>query len=209
MFIVGIAGGTGSGKTTVVKEVVRRLPPNEVAVIPQDSYYRDNSHIPMEQRQQINFDHPSSIEFELLVDHIGQLKEGRAIHQPIYSYLTCTRSEEYIRVEPKNVIIIEGILILQNPELRDLMDIKVFVDADNDDRLMRVISRDLQERGRSVKNVLERYEKTVKPMHLQFIEPTKRYADIIVPQGGQNKVAISILTSIIEKNLYDEPNLYE
>jgi uridine kinase len=209
MFIVGIAGGTGSGKTTVVKEVVRRLPPNEVAVIPQDSYYRDNSHIPMEQRQQINFDHPSSIEFELLVDHIRQLKEGRAIHQPIYSYLTCTRSDEYIGVDPKNVIIIEGILILQNPELRDLMDIKVFVDADNDDRLMRVISRDLQERGRSVKNVLERYEKTVKPMHLQFIEPTKRYADIIVPQGGQNKVAISILTSIIEKNLYDEPNLYE
>jgi uridine kinase len=209
MFIVGIAGGTGSGKTTVVKEVVRRLPPNEVAVIPQDSYYRDNSHIPMEQRQEINFDHPSSIEFELLVDHIRQLKEGKAIRQPIYSYLTCTRSDEYIRVEPKNVIIIEGILILQNPELRDLMDIKVFVDADNDDRLMRVISRDLQERGRSVKNVLERYEKTVKPMHLQFIEPTKRYADIIVPQGGQNKVAISILTSIIEKNLYDEPNLYE
>ncbi|HKL37531.1 MAG TPA: uridine kinase [Bacteroidales bacterium] len=209
MFIVGIAGGTGSGKTTVVKEVVRRLPPNEVAVIPQDSYYRDNGHIPMEQRQEINFDHPSSIEFELLVDHIGRLRESKAIRQPIYSYLTCTRSDEFIRVEPKNVIIIEGILILQNPELRDLMDIKVFVDADNDDRLMRVISRDLQERGRSVDNVLERYEKTVKPMHLQFIEPTKRYADIIVPQGGQNKVAISILTSIIEKNLYDEPNLYE
>lgn len=209
MFIVGIAGGTGSGKTTVVKEVVRRLPSNEVAVIPQDSYYRDNGHIPMEQRQEINFDHPSSIEFELLVDHIGKLREGKAIRQPIYSYLTCTRSDEFIRVEPKNVIIIEGILILQNPGLRDLMDIKVFVDADNDDRLMRVISRDMQERGRSVDNVLERYEKTVKPMHLQFIEPTKRYADIIVPQGGRNKVAISILTSIIEKNLYDEPNLYE
>jgi len=208
MLIVGIAGGTGSGKTTVVKEVVRRLPENEVAVIPQDSYYRDNSHIPMEQRQEINFDHPGSIEFELLIDHIGQLKRGTSIHQPIYSYLTCTRSDESIRVEPKNVVIVEGILILQNPELRDLMDIKVFVDADNDDRLMRVISRDLQERGRSVQTVLERYEKTVKPMHLQFIEPSKRYADIIVPQGGQNKVAISILTSIIEKNLYDAPNLY-
>jgi len=208
MLIVGIAGGTGSGKTTVVKEVVRRLPENEVAVIPQDSYYRDNSHIPMEQRQEINFDHPSSIEFELLIDHIEQLREGVPIHQPIYSYLSCTRSEESIPVEPKNVIIIEGILILQNPELRDLMDIKVFVDADNDDRLMRVISRDMQERGRSVQNVLERYQKTVKPMHLQFIEPTKRYADIIVPQGGQNKVAISILTSIIEKSLYDAPNLY-
>ena len=157
MLIVGIAGGTGSGKTTVVKEVVNRLPDNEVAVIPQDSYYRDNSHIPMEQRQEINFDHPSSIEFELLNRHIQQLKEGLPIHQPIYSYLTCTRSEESIRVEPKHVVIVEGILILQNPELRDLMDIKVFVDADNDDRLMRVISRDMQERGRSVNNVLERY----------------------------------------------------
>src|SRR6056297_1916818 len=209
MFIVGIAGGTGSGKTTVVKEVVRRLPENEVAVIPQDSYYRDNSHIPMEQRQEINFDHPSSIEFELLIDHIKQLKNAIPIHQPIYSYLTCTRSDESIPVEPKNVIIIEGILILQNPDLRNLMDIKVFVDADNDDRLMRVISRDLQERGRSVNTVLERYEKTVKPMHLQFIEPTKRYADIIVPQGGQNKVAVDILTSIIEKNLYDEEKTSE
>ena len=208
MLIVGIAGGTGSGKTTVVKEVVRRLPENEVAVIPQDSYYRDNSHIPMEQRQEINFDHPSSIEFELLIDHIKQLKKAIPIHQPIYSYLTCTRSDESIPVEPKNVIIIEGILILQNPDLRNLMDIKVYVDADNDDRLMRVISRDMQERGRSVENVLERYQKTVKPMHLQFIEPTKRYADIIVPQGGQNKVAISILTSIIEKSLYDAPNFY-
>jgi len=208
MLIVGIAGGTGSGKTTVVKEVVRRLPDNEVAVIPQDSYYRDNSHIALEQRQEINFDHPSSIEFELLIAHIDQLKKGIPVHQPIYSYLTCTRSDESIPVEPKNVVIIEGILILQNPDLRDLMDIKVYVDADNDDRLMRVISRDMEERGRSVQNVLERYQKTVKPMHLQFIEPTKRYADIIVPQGGQNKVAISILTSIIEKNLYDTPNLY-
>jgi len=209
MLIVGIAGGTGSGKTTVVREVIRRLPENEVAVIPQDSYYRDNSHVPVKQREEINFDHPSSIEFELLIDHIQHLREGKIIEQPIYSYLSCTRSEEVILVEPKNVIIIEGILILQHPGLRDLMDIKVYVDADNDDRLVRVISRDMEERGRSVQNVLERYQKTVKPMHLQFIEPTKRYADIIIPQGGQNKVAISILTSIIEKSLYDEPNLYE
>lgn len=209
MLVVGIAGGTGSGKTTVVKEVVRRLPGNEVAVIPQDSYYRDNSHIPLEQRQEINFDHPGSIEFELLVDHVGQLREGVPVQQPIYSYLTCTRSEESITVEPRRVVIIEGILILQNPELRDLMDIKVYVDADSDDRLIRVISRDIEERGRSVSNVLERYQKTVKPMHLQFIEPTKRYADIIVPQGGQNKVAISMLTSIIEKSLYDTTNLYQ
>ncbi len=208
MLVVGIAGGTGSGKTTVVKEVVRRLPGHEVAVIPQDSYYRDNSHIPMEQRQEINFDHPGSIEFELLVNHIEQLRQGVPVHQPIYSYLTCTRSEESITVDPRRVVIVEGILILQNPELRDLMDIKVYVDADSDDRLIRVISRDIEERGRSVSNVLERYQKTVKPMHLQFIEPTKRYADIIVPQGGQNKVAISMLTSIIEKSLYDTTNLY-
>ena len=204
MLVVGIAGGTGSGKTTVVKEVVKRLPKDEVAIVPQDSYYKDNSHIPMEERHDINFDHPSSIEFKLLIDHIAQLKKGKPIKQPIYSYLTCSRSDETIEVEPKNVIIIEGIMILQNSRLRDLMDIKVFVDADNDDRLMRVIQRDNEERGRSVNKVLNRYEDTVKPMHLQFIEPTKRYADIIIPQGGKNKVAIDILTSIIEKYLYDE-----
>jgi len=204
MLVVGIAGGTGSGKTTVVKEVVKRLPKDEVAIVPQDSYYKDNSHVPMEERHDINFDHPSSIEFKLLIEHIAKLKKGEPIQQPIYSYLTCTRSEETITVEPKNVVIIEGIMILQNTRLRDLMDIKVFVDADNDDRLMRVVQRDIEERGRSVSKVLKRYEDTVKPMHLQFIEPTKRYADIIIPQGGKNKVAIDILTSIIEKNLYDE-----
>ena len=200
-FIIGIAGGTGSGKTTVVKKIVARLPKNEVAIIPQDSYYRDNGHLPLEERQEINFDHPRSLEFRLLIEHIKRLKEGKAIEQPIYSYLTCTRSDETIPVSPKKVIIIEGILILQNSQLRNLMDIKVFVDADSDDRLMRVIQRDLVERGRSVSKVLDRYEKTVKPMHLQFIEPTKKYADIIIPQGGENKVGIDILTSILEKNL--------
>jgi uridine kinase len=204
MLIVGIAGGTGSGKTTVVREIINRLPKNEVAVISQDAYYKDNSHIPMEKRQEINFDHPNSLEFKLLVDHIRKLKQGLVVQQPIYSYLTCKRSEETVPIEPKNVVIIEGILVLQNIPLRKLMDIKVFVDADNDDRLMRVIQRDIAERGRSVNKVLERYEKTVKPMHLQFIEPTKKYADIIIPQGGQNTVAVNILTSIIEKNLYDE-----
>ncbi|HNS30691.1 MAG TPA: uridine kinase [Tenuifilaceae bacterium] len=201
MLIIGIAGGTGSGKTTVVNRIVECIPPGEVVVIPQDSYYRDSSHIPMEQRQNINFDHPSSIEFELLVDHVSRLKSGLEINQPIYSYLTCTRSTETIPIAPRHVVIIEGILIFTDPNLRDLMDIKVFVDADADDRLSRVICRDIVERGRSVNMVLERYEKTVKPMHLQFIEPTKRYADIIVPQGGNNSVAINILTSIIEKNL--------
>ncbi|MFP4019157.1 MAG: uridine kinase [Bacteroidales bacterium] len=204
MLVVGIAGGTGSGKTTVLKEIIRRLPKDEVAVLPQDSYYKDNSHLPLEERLKINFDHPNSIEFNLLANHICKLKKGEPVRQPIYSYLTCTRSEETILVEPKNVIVVEGILILQHPELRNLIDIKVYVDADNDDRLIRVIERDIAERGRSVNTILERYHKTVKPMHLQFIEPTKRYADIIVPQGGKNVVAIDILTSIIEKYLYDE-----
>jgi uridine kinase len=201
MLIVGIAGGTGSGKTTVVKRIIECLPPGEVVVIPQDSYYRDSSHLPLEQRQEMNFDHPSSIEFELLIDHISTLKQGKQINQPIYSYLTCTRSKETITIAPRDVVIVEGILIFTNAELRDLMDIKIYVDADADDRLSRVILRDIVERGRSVNKVLDRYEKTVKPMHLQFIEPTKRYADIIVPQGGNNSVAINILTSIIEKNL--------
>jgi uridine kinase len=200
-FIIGIAGGTGSGKTTVVKKIIERLPKDEVAIIPQDSYYRDNSNLPLEERQEMNFDHPRSLEFSLLVEHIKQLKAGNSIQQPIYSYLTCTRSKETILVEPKKVVIVEGILILANAQLRNIMDIKVFVDADNDDRLMRVIMRDIVERGRSVNKVLERYEKTVKPMHLQFIEPTKRYADIIIPQGGENKVGIDILASIIEKKL--------
>jgi len=201
MLIIGIAGGTGSGKTTVVRKIIERLPQGEVAVLPQDSYYRDNAHLQLEERQEMNFDHPHSIEFELLVEHLKQLKKGEAIDQPIYSYLTCLRSEETIKVEPKEVVIVEGILALTQPELRDLMDIMVFVDCDADDRLNRVIKRDIVERGRSVNKVLDRYEKTVKPMHLQFIEPTKRYADIIVPQGGNNIVAIDILTHYIQKNL--------
>lgn len=201
MLIIGIAGGTGSGKTTVVRKIIERLPKGEVAVLPQDSYYRDSSHLPLEERQKINFDHPCSIEFELLQEHLKQLKSGVGIEQPIYSYLTCTRSEETIRIEPKEVVIIEGILALSQPELRDLMDIKVFVDCDADDRLNRVIKRDIVERGRSVDSVLCRYEETLKPMHLQFIEPSKRYADIIVPQGGNNHVAIDILTQFIQQNL--------
>ncbi len=201
MFIIGIAGGTGSGKTTVVKRIVESLPAEQVIVIPQDSYYKDSSHIPLEERQEINFDHPSSLEFSLLVDHIRRLKSGEAIQQPIYSYLTCTRSSETIPVKPKKVVIVEGILILTHEPLRDLMDIKIFVDADADDRLGRVIYRDITERGRTVVKVLERYEKTVKPMHLQFIEPTKRYADIIIPQGGNNQVAVNVMKTIIEQRL--------
>ncbi|MDQ1769668.1 uridine kinase [Labilibaculum sp. A4] len=203
MLIIGIAGGTGSGKTTVVRKIIERLNHGDVAVLPQDSYYRSNEELTLEERQEINFDHPRSIEFELLIEHVKNLKQGVSINQPIYSYITCLRSDETIRVEPKGVIIVEGLLILTDPVLRDLMDLKVFVDCDADDRLNRVIKRDIVERGRSVEKVLDRYEKTVKPMHLQFIEPSKRYADIIVPQGGNNIVAIDILTHFIQKNLIE------
>ena len=201
MLIVGIAGGTGSGKTTVVKKIIERLPKEGVVDIPQDAYYKDSGHLPMEERQEINFDHPRSLEFKLLVDHLKRLRNGESIDQPIYSYLTCTRSKETIPVSPKHVVLVEGILILTNVSLRNMFDIKVFVDADADDRLGRVINRDIIDRGRSIRNVLSRYEKTVKPMHLQFIEPSKKYADLIVPQGGENEVAINILADIIKQNL--------
>jgi uridine kinase len=201
MFTIGIAGGTGSGKTTVVKKILERIPQDRVALVPQDSYYKDSSHLPMEERQQINFDHPDSLEWDLLVKHIRLLKKGKPVEQPIYSYLTCSRAKETIPVDPREVIILEGILIYTHMPLVKEIDIKVFVDADSDDRLGRVIQRDMMERGRDVKKVLDRYEKTVKPMHLQFIEPSKRYADIIVPQGGMNEVAISILLNTIEKKL--------
>jgi uridine kinase len=201
MFIIGIAGGTGSGKTTVVNRILEEIPPSRVALMPQDSYYWDSGHLPLEERQKINFDHPDSLEFELLVEHLRLLKQGITVEQPRYSYLTCTRSEETVTVEPREVVIVEGILIYTHMPLVDLIDLKVFVDADADDRLGRVIHRDMEERGRTVKQVLDRYEKTVKPMHLQFIEPSKRVADIIVPQGGRNEVAISVLLSTIRQKL--------
>ena len=204
MIVIGIAGGTGSGKTTVVKKILESIPTEEVAIISQDAYYRDNSNITLEERQKINFDHPDSIEFELLIKHLKQLKKQKLIQQPIYSYLTCTRSEETIPVAPKHVVIIEGILCLTQPELRKLMDIKVFVDCEADVRLSRVIQRDIIERGRGIDQTLNRYEATVRPMHLQFIEPSKSFADIIVPQGGQNKVAIDILTQYILKQLNEK-----
>jgi len=199
--IIGIAGGSGSGKSTVVNKVIRLLPKNSVSVIPQDAYYKDNGHKSAEERVKINFDHPSSIEWNLLIRHLDILKSGKPIEMPIYSYITCARAKEAIEVQPKKVIIVEGILILTNPRLRKRMDIKVFVDADGDDRLMRVIWRDIEERGRGFQDVLRHYETYVKPMHLQFIEPTKRYADIIVPQGGQNEVAIDLLASRIKMQL--------
>ncbi len=206
MLTVGIAGGTGSGKTTVVRKVMEAFPNSEVVVIPQDSYYRDNSGIPLSERQLINFDHPASVEFSLLTAHLKELKQGRNIRMPVYSYLTCLRSEETVPIAPSRVVLVEGILILTDPGLRDMLDIKVFVDADADDRLGRVIQRDMLERGRTLMMVLDRYHLTVKPSHLQFIEPSKRYADIIIPGGGENLVGIEVLISIIEKHLLKEKN---
>jgi uridine kinase len=198
MLIIGIAGGSGSGKSTVVKKIVNRLPKDSVSLIYQDSYYKDNGHLTPDERVKINFDHPSAIEFNLLVKHIDMLRQMQTIPMPIYSYLTCARAKETIPVVAREVVIVEGILTLQNPRLRERMDIKIFVDADGDDRLMRIIRRDILERGRSYNEVLEHYDRYVKPMHLQFIEPSKRYADIIVPQGGENLVAIDIITSMIK-----------
>lgn len=201
MLIIGIAGGTGSGKTTVVRNIVDKLPAGEVVVLPQDSYYKDSSNVPAEERQNINFDHPNAFDWDLLHEHIKQLKDMRPIEQPTYSFLTCTRQAETVHIEPKDVIIIEGILALSDPRLRALMDLKIFVDADSDERLIRVIQRDVIERGRTAEAVMERYTRVLKPMHLQFIEPTKRYADIIIPEGGNNTVAVDILCQYIKKNL--------
>ena len=201
MLVIGIAGGSGSGKTTVVKAITKQLD-GRVVVIPQDSYYKDSSHLPMEERLKINFDHPDAIDWKLLCQQIRELKQGKTVQQPVYSYLTCSRSKtETVTVEPADVIIVEGILIFTCKELRDQMNMKVFVDADDDYRLMRIIVRDIAERGRTIETAIDHYTETVKPMHLQFIEPSKRYADIIVPQGGHNKVAIEVMSATIERYL--------
>lgn len=201
MLIIGIAGGTGSGKTTVVNKIIQSLPIGSVAVIPQDSYYKDSSHIPMEERSKINFDEPAAIEWTLLEEQLNKLRAGECIDMPTYSYLTCTRQDEVVRVEPCKVIIVEGILILTQSELRKLMDVKVFVDADADDRLIRVIARDCIERGRTPQMVIDRYEGVLKPMHQLYIEPSKRYADLLMPQGGNNEVAIKLLTDYIRSKI--------
>lgn len=207
MIIIGIAEGTGSGKTTVVRKIVNSLAPGEVVLLPQDSYYKDSSHVPAELRQQINFDHPDAFDWPLLLQHIQMLKEGKSIEQPVYHYQTSSRLAETIHVEPRPVIIIEGILALCDPDLRNMMDLKIFVDADPDERLIRVIQRDVVERGRTAEAVMERYTRVLKPMHQQFIEPTKRYADLIIPEGGSNEIAIHILKMYIEKHLHHEVNM--
>jgi len=196
--IIGIAGGTGSGKTTVVRKIVEALPPHYVAVVPLDSYYNDTTEMTEEQRHAINFDHPDAFDWKLLNKQVNELREGRAIEQPTYSYIACNRLKETVHVEPKPVIIIEGIMALLNKKLRDIMDLKVYVDCDSDERLIRNIQRDIIERGRTVSAVVNRYLEVLKPMHEQFIEPTKRYADLIIPQGGMNEKGISILCKYID-----------
>ena len=198
MIIIGIAGGTGSGKTTVVKKIVEALPAGEVSVLPQDSYYKDSSHIPLEERQKINFDEPAAFDWELLIQQLQDLKSGKSIEVPTYSYLTCTRQPETVPMQPRDVVLVEGILVFSDERLRDMMDIKVFVDADADDRFIRVINRDCIERGRTPELVVERYERVLKPMHNKYIEPAKKFADLIIPQGGNNTVAIKLLKEYIE-----------
>lgn len=201
MLIIGIAGGTGCGKTTVVNQIVEQLPKNEVVVISQDSYYNDLAHLTKEERSTVNFDHPNSIDFELLIAHIAQLKSGKTIEIPIYSFVEETRLPGTIKTEPKKVVIVEGILVLSNPRLRELFDVKIYVHADSDERLMRRLQRDIKERGHDLEKVLHRYKTAVKPMHNEFIEPSKEFADIIIPNNHYNTVAIDIVRSIINEKL--------
>ncbi len=201
MLIIGIAGGTGCGKTTVVNEIVEQLPKNEVVVISQDSYYNDLSHLTKEERSQVNFDHPNSIDFDLLIEQIKALRSGKTIEIPIYSFVEETRLEGTIRTEPKEVVIVEGILVLSNPRLRELFDIKIYVHADSDERLIRRLQRDIKERGHDLEKVLHRYQTAVKPMHNEFIEPSKEFADIIIPNNHYNTVAVNMVRSIINQKL--------
>ena len=203
MLIIGIAGGSGSGKTTVVNRMIELLPKDSVSVVPQDSYYWDNGHLPPEEKKKINFDHPDSIEWDLMTRHLDMLSDGHNIDMPTYSYVECARLKETIKVEPREVTIVEGILIFTHPELRTRFNVKAFVDADDDDRLSRIMKREIVKRGRDPQEVLRHYHTFVKPMHLQFIEPSKRYADIIVPQGGENLVAIDILASKVKTRLQE------
>ena len=201
MLIIGIAGGTGSGKTTVVNKIMESLPQGEVVLLPLDSYYKDSSNVPADRRQLINFDHPNAFDWDLLHEHVAALREGKSIEEPTYDYITSTRQPETIHIAPREVVIIEGILALYDNTLRDMMDLKIYVDADPDERLIRVIQRDMMERGRTAQMVMERYMRVLKPMHEQFIEPCKSYADLIVPQGGSNLVAIDILTMFIHRHI--------
>jgi len=204
MFIIGIAGGTGSGKTTVVKKIVEALPEGSVAVIPQDSYYKDQSDMPLEERLKTNFDHPDAFEWPLFARQIADLKAGKAIEQPTYSYVISTRMKETVHVEPRDVIIVEGIMALYDKTLRDQMDLKIFVDTGSDERLLRVITRDMAERGKDLETLIKKYRDVLKPMHEEFIEPTKAYADIIIPLGGENRKAIAMLQRYVKAILNEK-----
>ncbi|SDS25634.1 uridine kinase [Polaribacter sp. KT25b] len=201
MLIIGIAGGTGSGKTTVVNQIIKQLPTDEVCVISQDSYYNETFNLSYEERSKINFDHPRAIDFELIVKHLKKLRLGKTIEQPVYSFVTHNRTTDTIKTHPRKVVIVEGILILNNEALRKLFDIKIFVHADTDERLIRRIRRDITERGRDIDEVLNRYQDTLKPMHQQFIEPTKNFADIIIPNNKHNTVAIDVVRTVINDRL--------
>tara|TARA_R110002126_G_scaffold277560_2_gene423521 strand:- start:5337 stop:5942 length:606 start_codon:yes stop_codon:yes gene_type:complete len=201
MLIIGIAGGTGSGKTTVVNQIVKQLPNDEVCVISQDSYYKATDNLSYDERTKINFDHPRAIDFELLIKHLKELKKGKTINQPVYSFVTHNRTKDSVKTHPRKVVIVEGILIFNSEELRDLFDIKIFVHAETDERLIRRVRRDISERGRDIDEVLNRYQNTLKPMHQQFIEPTKNFADIIIPNDRHNTVAIDIVRSVINERL--------
>ena len=201
MLIIGIAGGTGSGKTTVVQQIIEELPADEVCIISQDSYYKDTSHLSLDERVKINFDHPQAIDFDLLVSHLKELKKGNSFEQPVYSFVDHNRTGETVTTHPRKVVIVEGILILTHPDIRELFDIKIFVHADSDERLIRRLKRDIAERGRDLDEVLTRYQTTLKPMHQQFIEPTKEFADIIIPTNKYNTVAVNLIRSIINQKL--------
>ncbi|MDP4600293.1 MAG: uridine kinase [Polaribacter sp.] len=201
MLVLGIAGGTGSGKTTVVNQIIKHFPSDQVCIISQDSYYKATDNLSYEERTKINFDHPRAIDFELLVQHLKDLKSGKIIEQPVYSFVTHNRTKDTIQTHPRKVVIVEGILIFNNEELRNLFDIKIFVHADTDERLIRRIRRDITERGRDIDEVLNRYKDTLKPMHQQFIEPTKNFADIIIPNDKFNTVAVDIVRTVINERL--------
>ena len=192
---IGIAGGTASGKTTVARAILSRVPSARAALIEQDAYYKDQSHLPLEQRRLVNYDHPSAFDNDLLVAHLDALAAGRSIEKPVYDFTTYTRTGRTVRVDPVDIVIVEGILVLEDPRLRERLDIKIFVDTDADVRVLRRLMRDIRERGRTLESVVRQYLETVRPMHLQFVEPTRRYADLIIPEGGLNQVAIDVLAS--------------
>lgn len=202
--IIGVAGGSGSGKTTVVKHIINTIGKENILLLQHDSYYRDLKHLPFEERTEQNFDHPSSLETELMIRHIKALNEGYQVEVPIYDFTKHIRKEETRLAEPKKIILVDGILIFTEKELRQLMNIKLYVDTDDDIRLLRRIQRDIVERDRQLENVLTQYEKHVRPMHLEFVEPTKRYADIIIPRGGENQVALDMVNALIQDRLNSE-----